>query len=626
MRVYRLIAPEWLQKKSPGLSKVLEGQFSDIQIQKYNKQGYNVYVVPNHPKEYVKGPTPIDGTNIDVFEYVFVDMDLKDKVYASKDDFLARLGEINIPPTKVIDSGGGIHAYWKINDLDAMSYLRLSRRFMRLLRTDEKVGQIFQLMRHPGTMNTKIEGQPRPCELAYEDDSIAYTCEELDALLPPINVNDEKNVQQHFDKTYHYDRSNIEISDEIPAKFGKLIHENHEVKDLWAGHNEDRSGADYRLGHIMFANDFTREEAMQVLCNSVKASARAPIHRLTYAENIIDKIWTYEIAGPEGLNLSSSVADLLKKSGNTLKGVPFRCHKRIDNTAHGFRLGQVIGLVAGSGVGKTAFALNMFRWFAQENPDYHHFFIPLEQPANEIADRWKTMCGDDTSLHNKVHVMSNYDDDGNFRHLSLDEIQAYVVKWQLDTGNKIGCIVIDHIGALKKKGAKDENQDLMTICHSMKAFAIKTNTLLVMQSQTSREKAGIGDLELNKDAAYGTLFFESYCDYLITLWQPLKRCHSIESCPTVTAFKFCKIRHKKAKIDVIKEDVPYYFLFDSDTELMEDMNQIAKQSFDYFIKQATNKRKQDRKTELVEYQSVPYQDGGVLNATQINSPGLARRH
>jgi KaiC/GvpD/RAD55 family RecA-like ATPase len=345
-----------------------------------------------------------------------------------------------------------------------------------------------------------------------------------------------------------------------------------------------------------------------VLVNSAKALSRAPIHRINYATNIIDKIWTFELTPEEDTMLSRSVEDILKRSGNTLKGIRFKCHPRIDNTEHGFRLGQVVGLVAGSGVGKTAFALNMFRWFAQDNPDYHNFFIPLEQPANEIADRWQTMCGTDTALHKKVHVLSNYDFEGKFRHLSFDEIRDYIEKWQKSTGNKVGCVVIDHIGALKKKGAKDENQDLMTICHNMKAFAVQTNTLLVMQSQSSREKSGIGDLELNKDAAYGTIFFESYCDYLITLWQPLKRSHSEQACPTVTAFKFCKIRHKKTNKDIIQEDVPYFMRFDPNTEQMKDMTQDDETSFNYFLPKATNKRKMDRKTELIQYISVPYKD------------------
>lgn len=604
MTIYRLIAPDWLLEQNPSIRKVLEGQFTVDEIKAYNKEGYNVYYLPNNPSSFTPG-TVVNGSHIDRFNYVFVDYDSKALKYANTEDFLAKVGSSTLVPSQVVNSGNGVHVYWRVSDLDVKSYLRLQRRLMRHLNTDEATCSIYQLLRYPGTWNTKQKDKFKLCVLASVSDKV-YTCEELDKLLPKITPEDEVFCQQHYDRTYNVN-PDIKVTDVIPPKFGKFIRENSEAKELWATTTDDRSKADYRLGHLMFANGFNKDEASSVLVNTAKALTRAPVHRVNYAKNIIDKIWTYEDTGnSEELNLSLSIERILSKSGDTIKGTRFPCHKRIDNTAHGFRLGQVMGLVAGAGVGKTAWALNAFRWFAQNNPDYHHFFIPLEQPANEIADRWKTMCGDDTTLHSKIHIMSNYDEDNNFRHLSLSDIEEYIIKFQKVTGHKVGCVVIDHIGVLKKKGAKDENQDLMTICHTMKAFAIRTNTFLIMQSQTNREKAGIGDLELNKDAAYGTLFFESYCDYLVTLWQPLKRCHNESACPTVTAFKFCKIRHKKATKDVIQEDVPYYLYFDSDKELLADMTQDQITSFNFFLPRATNKRKLDRKTELITYQAVPY--------------------
>lgn len=603
--IYRLILPDWALVKNPSARKVLEGRFTDKQIKEYNEKGYNIYYLPNYPSTYNGGT--VDGSHIDCFNYVFVDCDLKSGDYASKDQFLEVLGSVGIEPSKVVDSGNGVHAYWKVNNLDAMSYLRFQRRLMRLYVTDEAVGQLFQLMRAYPSINTKIERKPRSCSIQFES-SATYTCEQLDKLLPPITKEDEAYCQMHHDRTYNINQTTTELTEEMPAKWGKLLLSNNEVKTLWTEETDDRSKNDYRLGHLMFANDFSKEEAMAVLMNSAKASTRAPVHRISYAENIVSKIWTFEEAkDKDKLELSMSVKEILQRSGDTIKGTRFACHPRIDNTVHGFRLGQVIGLVAGSGVGKTAFALNLFRWFAQENPDYHHFFVPLEQPANEIADRWKTMCDGDTRLHDKVHVISNYDSSGNFRHLSFDEIKKYILEFQESTGYKIGCVVVDHIGALKKKGKDGENQDLMDICHSMKAFAVQTNTLLVMQSQSSREKAGIGDLELNKDGAYGTVYYESYCDYLVTLWQPLKRCQSDQTCPTVTAFKFCKIRHKKPRKDVIQEDVCYYLYFDSEKEQLRDMTQEEETAFKYFLPVATNKRSIDRKTDIVPYQSVAYE-------------------
>lgn len=601
--LYRLIAPDWAKAK--GLQPVKEAILSDEELFKLNDQGYNCYYLPNSPTNPTPGK-PVDGSMIDTFDWVYVDMDLKEQKYPSKEAFIETLLAKAPAPTRVVDSGNGVHAYWLVKDLDAMSYLRFQRRLIRLLNTDEAVAKIYQLMRVPNTYNTKDQANFKLCkELAFNESAI-YTCEELDNALPAITPQDEAYCIQHYNKTYKLEDHTAKLTDKLPDKFGKLIHENSEAKKLWAGNVDDRSAADFRLGHIMFAHGFTKEEATAVLSNTSKSSTRSPVHRISYAEGIIDKIWTFETA-PAKASLSLSVKELLQKGEATLKGTRFPGPSYLDATEHGFRLGQVIGLVAGSGVGKTAMALNMFMEFVKNNPEYVHFFVPLEQPANEIATRWKSMCGDQTHLHEKVHVISNYAEDGSYRHLSFDEIKNYILDFQKTTNLKAGCVVIDHIGALRKKGGKNgESQDLIDICHLMKAFAVETNTLLVMQSQAPREKAGIGDLELNKDAAYGTVFFESYVDYLITIWQPLKRCYSEEGCPTVTAFKFCKIRHKKAGIDQISEDVPYKLLFDPNTEKMRELNELEEKSFSFFLQKATNMRKQDRKTDLVIYKSISW--------------------
>lgn len=602
--VYVILAPEWLQQEH-GDTQPLQGEYSLAEIETYNSQGYNIYYYPNYPKFYHNDGF-LKGKDIDVFEWVFVDMDLKDGTYASKEDFIATLGEHNLIPTRIVDSGGGVHAYWRISDLDATAFLSLNRRLARLFNTDLAVGKIKQLMRVPNTLNTKIKDNFRLCSVLYDSEE-TYTAEDLDRMLPKLTTEDDEYCKRHYDQTYNTNTSRLEVDEALPPKFGELLDKNLEAKDIWLGNTSDRSKSDFRLGHLMLAYGFTKQEALSVLVNSGKALGRSLGHRINYAENIIDKIWTYEEAKDKTvLSLSSTVKDILGRSGDALKGTRIPCWPYLDNTVHGFRLGQVIGLVAGSGVGKTAVALNMFMGFVQNNPDLHHFFIPLEQPANEIADRWRTLCGDRVDLHEKVHVISNYDENGSFRHLSLDDLQEYIVKFQAETGNKVGCVVLDHIGVLKSVNKNGENEGLMGICKAMKSFAQKTNTLLVMQSQAPRQKAGIGDLELNKDAAYGTVYFESYCDYLITMWQPLKRCYSDPECPTITAFKFCKIRHKKQGYDTIKEDHPYSVMFDPATEKLRPIRDDEEKSLAFWVNKATNKRKEDRDTDIVQYDSVKW--------------------
>ena len=612
MTVYRLIPPKWL----PGLP-ILEGRYTDIQIKKYNQQGYNVYFLPNYPSQYESGV--IDGTMIDTFDYVFVDMDVKDGIY-TKDSFLEKVAEIAITPTQVVDSGNGIHVYWKLTNLDGMSYLRFQRRLIRLFNTDDSLATLYQLMRKPGTLNTKIKDAPVECVSLYED-SVSYTSEQFDKLLPAISKEDEAYCLDHYNRTFNIDQDQTEIKEELPAKFGKLVRDNAEASELFANQSEDRSKNDFRLGHLLLANGFTREEALSVLINSAKASQRAPIHRRNYALNIVNKIWTFE-ADENDLDLSDSVADILMQT-EKLEGERFPCYRWIDNTECGFRLGHVLGLVAGSGVGKTTLALNMFKGFVAANPNYDHFFIPLEQPAQEIAKRWKNMCGEDTTLHKKVHIISNYDKKGTFRDLSLADIKNYILKYKKKTGRQVGCVVIDHIGVLCNTNRLGQDEGVKQIAKDMKSLAIETNTFVIMQSQTSREKAGVGDLELNKDAAFGTSVFENFCDYLVTLWQPVKQMYS-KGAPTVMAFKFCKIRHKNQLKDVIKEDVPYTMYFNPETELVRQITQDEEKSFTFFLQQAINKRKADRKTEIIPYKSARW-DGKDTDVT-IDSDRPTTKH
>lgn len=595
-----MIPAPWLKATTPNLAAIQKDCDLSEAIE-LNLKGFNVYHYPNYPKVWPDGY--LQAEDVNVFDWVFVDLDLKHGAYMDKQEFLTTLSAWDHKPTKIIDSGNGLHAYWRVSDLDAKSFLTLSRRLCRHFNTDPAVSQLKQLMRVPGTLNVKDQEDWKPCELLSENTKV-YTCEQLSAKLPPITQADADYCTRHYNSTHNVEVKNTKVNEELPFKFKKLLRSSKEVKQLYSGISDDRSGADFRLAHVLLAEGFSKQDAMSVLVNCAKAKERAQHHRIGYAESIVDKIGLFEDAG-ETEALSESVQEILEASGDTIKGTRFPCHVMLDDTHHGFRLGQVIGLVAGSGVGKTSMALNMFRWFVKNNPNYEHFFVPLEQPVAEIADRWKTICQGNTRLFSKVHLISNYNKDGSFRHLSLGDIRDYLLEFQAKTGKKVGSVVIDHIGALKAEGKNGENQRLIDICSEMKSFAVQTNSLVVMQSQAPREKAGIGDLELNKDAAYGTVFFESYCDYLLTLWQPVKRCYSSPDCPTVMAFKFCKIRHKKRGLDTIQEDVCYAAHYDAITERMRPLTEAEDKSFKFYVAQATNIRKKDRKTDIVNYTSLP---------------------
>lgn len=606
--IYRLVPSDWLREQ--GTKVVLEGMYTRAQIKEYNLQGYNVYYFPNRPRDEKstlsrRKADPhnkfIQGSDIEVFKYVFVDMDLKDGHYATKEEFIEKLQSFELPPFSVVDSGGGVHAYWRVSDLTGIDFLRLQRRLCRYFHTDPAVAKLNQLMRLPGSLNVKKQDNYREVKILASNPRTA-TSEVLDRALPKIAREDEEYVERHWNSVMNPEGIELNVSEEIPLKFTKLMKENPAVKKLFYGPINDRSAADFKIGHLLYSSGYTKEEALSVLLNCEKALERNTYNRLAYASNIVDKIWVAEARGETPVELqpmARSVTDLLGATNTAIEHERIQGHELFDKTVHGFRLTEVWGIIGGSGIGKSAIALNQFKWFAQFNPQWIHLFVSLEMPANEIAQRWRNMCGNDTRLYSKVYIIDNYDAEGNFRNLGLKDIEQEVLALQVAAGKKVGCVVVDHVGVLNTPKAQGEYGGIQGVCEQMKPMAKTTNTFLIMLSQTSREKAGIGDIELDKDAAWGTSKFENYCDYVTTIWQPLKRVYKsmTEHKLTCIAYKFCKIRHKNVKKDRIEEDTVYAAFFDPDTETLRKLTDDEFEMYEYWNREATKRRTKDKKAE-----------------------------
>lgn len=593
--VHRLILSHWAEKQGI-MPKVLEGEFSIEEIQEYNILGYNCYFLPNEPNKYERGTT-VDGRHIDIFRFCFVDMDLKMGGYDDKQVFISLLKDAAIIPTAIVDSGNGVHAYWEVSGLDAMTFLKLQRRLCRTFNTDPAVAKIYQLMRVPETLNVKDENDFKLCQVLDSSGKV-YEIDDLNQALPSITFQDEEYCKQHFNKTYQIDDGSVRIKEELPEKFQLLLTKNREIKRLFFGPVKDRSVADYRLAHLLYASDLTKDEVRSVLYNSAKAIERAPIHRYNYANDIAEKIYA-EIKAPGTTSISSSILDILNQS-DAGDGDRFRCSEFVDATVHGFRLGEVMGLVGGPGSGKTNKAFNMFKWFCERNPNYIHVFVNLEEQDKELANRWVRLVGQNDTMHGAVRIVTNYNKDGTCRNLSLDEVKTEISHIEKSTGKKVGCVVVDHIGALKQSDSGDgEFEGLIGICKEMKPFAVSTNTFLIMQSHSNRDKAGShNDQELNLDAAYGTSQFERWVDYLVTTWQPLSRVYGDSNFKNdlyVQAYKFCKIRVMDPINDRLKRNQIYLLKFDPKSGGLDKLTEEDYKAFDFWDKRASNIRNRDRK-------------------------------
>ena len=610
--IYRLILADWA-KETTKLAPTLTGRFTEEELKTYNEQGYNCYYFLNTPKEW-DGTSDIHGSDIDTFSHVCVDMDLKEGAYKTKDEFVGRLLIEGMDPSVVVDSGNGIHAYWQVSDLDAMSYLRLQRRLIRHFNTDRSISKIYQLMRVPGTQNVKVSADVKLCQVIFESAN-TYDCEALDKLLPKISKEDEEYCINHYNMAYNVASVTELTETEIPLKFQTYMNSNLEAKRLFFGPVMDRSAANYRLGHLLKSAGFTKDEARAVLLNTDKAVTRRGVHRYNYANNIVEKVWNFEEKKVNPLEppMSQSMLTILSKSPEDVNyDTRLQGHEMIDATKHGFRLGEVMGLIGGSGAGKTAMSLNLFKWFAEYNPDYIHVFITLEMPASQIAARWSKLAGSNTRLHEKVHILSQHDDNGICRELTLGAIKEDIFRLEKTTGKKVGCIVVDHIGCLDKESGRTDIERLMNACRSMKSFALETKTFLIMQSQSSRVKAGWGDVEIDMDAAFGTTKFENYCDYIVTTWQPLRRVQH-DSKIYVNAFKYCKIRELDADNDRIKLNQVYGMKFDKATESLHKILTDELPAIAYWSKQADQERKKDKQKDSNDVKEMDWVSDGATD-------------
>lgn len=616
--IYRLILADWARetrKDSDNLPDTKTGFFSEDELKDLNQKGYNCYYFLNTPSEW-DNVGDIHGSDINVFNFCCVDMDLKEGKYKTKEDFTKKVLESGITPTVMVDTGNGIHAYWQTTDLDAMSYLRLQRRLIRFFDTDRAISKIYQLMRVPGTFNVKKKDEFKLCQVIFESES-TYDCETLDRLLPKITKEDEDFCTNHYNMTYNATVGNLNIEDiQVPLKFQTFMNTNPEAKRLFFGPVKDRSAANYRLGHLLYSAKFSKEDARAVLMNTDKAITRNGIHRYNYANNIVDKVWGFEekkVEEPTAAPMSESMKIILSKSPEDI-GYDTRIygHPMFDATKHGFRLGEVLGLIGGSGSGKSTLSLNFFKWFVERNPDLMHVFVTLEMPKKQVAERWHKLAGDNNTLHEKVHVLSMHDENGICRDLTLEIIKQDILNLEKTTGKKVGCVVIDHIGCLDKEPGRTDIEKLMNAARSMKSFALETKTFLIMQSQSSRAKAAWGDVEIDMDAAYGTAKFENYCDYVMTTWQPLRRVQA-DANIYVNAFKYCKIRELNAKEDKVKLNKVYGMIFDKETESLRKILKDELPAIGYWSKQADQDRKKDTKKDSNDMIDMDWVEDGKTN-------------
>lgn len=208
--------------------------------------------------------------------------------------------------------------------------------------------------------------------------------------------------------------------------------------------------------------------------------------------------------------------------GSVLMGL-----QELDAILDGVRPGEVIGLMARPGLGKTVLLCHQARWMAYAQ--LPHVFFSLEMPAaqivtrivqaeyelnrHEVLARMRLSGIDATPYRERFEAFRLVDRGG----LSVSEMSQRIRRLQDREfkGRAIGAITIDHLGLVggDRKLATYDRVSLQV--REIKELAKHHNLAVILAIQVNRDAGGDGSKELHLGSARDSGVVEEAMDYLI---------------------------------------------------------------------------------------------------------------
>lgn len=150
-----------------------------------SEQGYNAYMGVN-PRMGGGGKK----VNVHYLTAFFVDLDVgtaghkKDSNFPSKEDAWKAIKQFPLQPSLIVDSGGGFHLYWILEEPVAVEQCGVEKLeainsvLSRDLHGDPGTHDISRILRVPGTLNYKNDENPRPVKIVEMNEN-RYRMEEF---------------------------------------------------------------------------------------------------------------------------------------------------------------------------------------------------------------------------------------------------------------------------------------------------------------------------------------------------------------------------------------------------------------------------------------------------------------
>lgn len=136
-----------------------------------NARGWGVYYGLTPKRKRPGRGQRSDERNAALCQALWVDVDLDDGVYATKQEAVTAIGRaVHVPPGALVDSGGGVHALWAIYPVEVtpatLPVIKATLRGLaKAVRGDTSVAELARVFRLPGTINTKPERGGARCEV-----------------------------------------------------------------------------------------------------------------------------------------------------------------------------------------------------------------------------------------------------------------------------------------------------------------------------------------------------------------------------------------------------------------------------------------------------------------------------
>ena len=113
---------------------------------------------------------------------------------------ICELLQTPLPPSAIVETKNGVHAYWYARDgqdLDPEAYKRTNMGLIKRFGGDENVKDIARVLRLPNLHHVKNPAEPFLIDVKYEDTTALYDAAELHAAYPPPKAKPAPRPEAH---------------------------------------------------------------------------------------------------------------------------------------------------------------------------------------------------------------------------------------------------------------------------------------------------------------------------------------------------------------------------------------------------------------------------------------------